>query len=967
MKQFFSTLIIISMLTVSGYSQKQYKFTQLPNDPLKSRIYTLENGLTVHMAVNNDEPRIQTYIGVRVGSKDDPAQTTGLAHYFEHMMFKGTPNFGTLDWAKEKVLIEKIENLFELYRSTKDPVKRKEIYKEIDKTSFEASKLAIPNEYDKLMTAIGSNGTNAFTGNDYTAYVENIPSNQVENWAKIQADRFTSPILRLFHTELETVYEEKNMSLTNDGRRANEAMMKSLFSNHPYGTQTTLGDAEHLKNPSMKEINQFFKKYYVPNNMIVVMAGDFNPDQAIALVDKYLGKLKRGIVPQFKAQPLSPLGGIKTVELIGQEAENVTVAYRMPKIGTKESMIASLMSMVLTNGKAGLIDLNINQKQLALGAGSNVRTMVDHSIFSLSARPKSGQKLEDLKDLLNGQLALLKAGEFEDWVLTAALNNLKLQEVRRYENINGIASSMLFSYLNRVPWASTVNYNMELSKITKKDIVDFANKYCGNDYVVTYKRQGKPNDIPIVDKPSITPVHINRDVKSAFLTDIEKNKVTDIQPSFVDYNKQIAKSKTNSGLDILHTSNTSNELFTLIYHFPMGSDHNKLIGLAASYLNYLGTSKLSPEKINQEFYKIAASFNVQNRREETQISVSGLKENQEQALQLLENLMSDAQVNQKAWDNLVKDILKTRIDAKKNQGSNFSALTSYAIYGGNSPEKNIVTEQELKALNPQILVDLIKEMSAYPHEILYYGPSSMAEVKNMMDKVHSSPVLKKQIPAPAMFEVAPTGENKVYFAHYEGPQSQVQTIIKGSNYKNEELPLINVYNDYFGGGMNAIVFQELREKRGLAYSAWARYLSPTNPSENFRNLSFIATQNDKVVEALDAFNDLFNNMPASETSFNLSKESMLKSIATQRISKMNVITNFINDRKMKREFNMSKTMYEMLPAVSLDDVKVFNQANIKDKTKTYVILGNEKLLNFDELAKKFGPVTKVKAEDYFGF
>jgi len=307
------------------------------------------------------------------------------------------------------------------------------------------------------------------------------------------------------------------------------------------------------------------------------------------------------------------------------------------------------------------------------------------------------------------------------------------------------------------------------------------------------------------------------------------------------------------------------------------------------------------------------------------------------------------------------------MDAKKNQGSNFSALTSYAIYGGNSPEKNIVTEQELKALNPQILVDLIKEMSAYPHEILYYGPSSLAEVKNMMDKVHSSPSQKKEIPAPAMFEVAQTGENKVYFAHYEGPQSQVQTIIKGSNYKNEELPLINVYNDYFGGGMNAIVFQELREKRGLAYSAWARYLSPTNPTENFRNLSFIATQNDKVVEALDAFNDLFNNMPASETSFNLSKESMLKSIATQRISKMNVITNFINDRKMKREFNMSKTMYEMLPAVSLDDVKVFNQANIKDKTKTYVILGNEKLLNFDELAKKFGPVTKVKSEDYFGF
>ncbi len=281
MKKISTTFIFILMISSMLSSQTKYKYAQLANDPLKSRIYTLSNGLTVHMAVNKDEPRIQTYIGVRVGSKDDPAQTTGLAHYFEHMMFKGTPNFGTMDWAKEKVLIDKIEALFESYRTTKDPEKRKQIYKEIDQVSFEASKLAIPNEYDKLMTAIGSNGTNAFTGNDYTAYVENIPSNQIENWAKIQQERFTTPVLRLFHTELETVYEEKNMSLTNDGRRANEAMMSALFPNHPYGTQTTLGDAEHLKNPSMKEINNFFKKYYVPNNMIVVMAGDFDPDQAI--------------------------------------------------------------------------------------------------------------------------------------------------------------------------------------------------------------------------------------------------------------------------------------------------------------------------------------------------------------------------------------------------------------------------------------------------------------------------------------------------------------------------------------------------------------------------------------------------------------------------------------------------------------------------------------------------------------
>ncbi|HMP30045.1 MAG TPA: insulinase family protein, partial [Saprospiraceae bacterium] len=274
---------------------------------------------------------------------------------------------------------------------------------------------------------------------------------------------------------------------------------------------------------------------------------------------------------------------------------------------------------------------------------------------------------------------------------------------------------------------------------------------------------------------------------------------------------------------------------------------------------------------------------------------------------------------------------------------------------------------ELKSLNPQSLVNLIKEMNAYPHEVLYFGPNSVNEVAAVVGKIHKVPSSFKSIPQAKVFEVAETKENKVYFAHYEGPQSQVQTIIKGGSFDNNKMPQVNIYNDYFGGGMNAIVFQELREKRGLAYSAWARYLPPSNPNENFRNLSFIATQNDKVVEALDAFNDLFDNMPRSENAFNLSKESMLKSIATQRVSKMNVIMSYINDRKMKRDFNMAKMMYEVLPTVNLDDVAQFNELYIKEKTKTYVILGNEKLLNFDELTKKFGPVTKVSQEDYFGY
>lgn len=208
-KLFGLLLLFLAVTSMSGANVKDYHYITVPNDPLKARIYTLDNGLKVYMTVNKEQPRIQTYIAVRVGGKNDPAETTGLAHYFEHLMFKGTPKFGTQNYEAEKPLLDQIEQQFEVYRKTTDSIARKAIYHKIDSLSYEASKYAIPNEYDKLMAAIGAKGTNAYTSFDVTCYTEDIPSNEMDNWAKIQAERFQNCVIRGFHTELETVYEEK--------------------------------------------------------------------------------------------------------------------------------------------------------------------------------------------------------------------------------------------------------------------------------------------------------------------------------------------------------------------------------------------------------------------------------------------------------------------------------------------------------------------------------------------------------------------------------------------------------------------------------------------------------------------------------------------------------------------------------------------------------------------------------------
>ena len=342
---------------------KDYKYETVEGDLMKTRIYTLDNGLKVYLSVNPEKPRIQTYIAVRTGSKNDPAETTGLAHYLEHLMFKGSKSFGTSNYAAETPLLNDIEQRYEVYRKLKDPEARKQAYHEIDSVSQLAAQYFIPNEYDKLMAAIGAEGTNAFTSNDVTCYVEDIPSNEIDNWAKIQSDRFQNMVIRGFHTELEAVYEEYNMYLTDDGDKVWSAMGKLLTPTHPYGTQTTIGTQDHLKNPSITNIKNYFKKWYVPNNVAVCMAGDFDMDKTIAIIDKYFGQWKPGAdvtQPVFPVQ--KPLAAPKDTTVIGQQADEIIVGWLAKKASDAQCDTLSVISSMLTNGKAGLIDINLNQQ-----------------------------------------------------------------------------------------------------------------------------------------------------------------------------------------------------------------------------------------------------------------------------------------------------------------------------------------------------------------------------------------------------------------------------------------------------------------------------------------------------------------------------------------------------------------------------------------------------------------------------
>ena len=952
------------LLTVSC---SPYKYETVKGDPLETKIYTLDNGLKVYMSVNEEAPRVKANIVVKVGGKNDPSETTGLAHYFEHLMFKGTEQFGTSDYAAEKPLLDQIEALFEVYRTTTDEAERAALYHKIDSISYLASDYFIPNEYDKLVSFIGSEGTNAFTSTDMTVYVEDIPSNQIENWAKIQADRFSNAVIRGFHTELETVYEEKNMSLTKDFRKALETIDGILFPDHPYGTQTVLGTQEHLKNPSIVNIKNYYKKYYVPNNMAICLSGDFDPDEMVAIIEKYFG----GMQPNEDLSELTlktefQLEAPVEKEVYGLDAETIIMGWKYPGASSDEALIAEVAASVLYNGTAGLIDLNINQELKVLGAYGMSYPRPDAGELIIMANPKQDQTLEEVRDIILEEVAKLRNGEFDEALLAGTISNLKLSQMRKLESNDSRADMFVNSFINGTEWKEEVKKLDNMSRITKEDIIGWAEKYIrDNNYAIVYKRQGEDKNVIKVTAPKITPIKSNRDMQSAFLAEITETDVEPIEPVFVDYEKSLSKFNVN-GLDVLYVHNKLNDLTELTYRFITGKQNDPALELAADYLEYLGTPTRNAEDIAQEMYQLACSFSISTGNVYTTIDIEGLSENIPAAMTIVEDLIYNAVPDEEILENLKADLLKEREDAKLNQGMCFSALQQYMFFGPEYIRSTALTDNQICELTSEDLLSKIRGIMDCAHEVSYYGPASEGQVEALLRENHriaeDIKPLEKVMP-----KVVDTQASEVYLVQYDAKQIYyMQFSNNGEKLDVTNDPYINLYNEYFGSGMNCVVFQEMREARALAYSALARLLEPEFQGDSYKYLAFIATQNDKMKTAIQAFDEIINDMPESETAFEIAKEALISTLRTQRITGRHILSSYLSTRELGLTEHRSKKIYEVLETLTLEDIKETQKKWVEGRTYHYGILGDINDIDTKYL-HTLGPVKTLTLEEIFGY
>ncbi len=935
-------------------------------DPFRTAV--LQNGLTVVTFRNTDAPRIMTYIAVRAGSVNDPADSTGLAHYFEHMMFKGTKRIASLDWEKEKPLLDKTAELFEQYRQESDPDKRKNIYAEIDRISGQAAQYA-NDEYWTLVRQMGATGTNAFTSHEITAYENDIPSNMLDRFLVLEAERFSNIALRRFHTELETVYEEFNRTQDNADRQHFNTAAKLLFGEKsPYG-RSVIGLPEHLKNPSIRDVETFFRTYYIPSNMVIILSGDLEHEKALESVKNTFGKLSgTGTIPAI--QSAAPLTSPQTAVIHSRESEKLLLAWRFPK-NRETDYLFDLMLSVLQNGRCGLLDTNLIQQQKLLSADAAPwGNQFDH-ILLISAEPKAGQTLEDVRSLILAEIESLKTGKFDPAILKAVANNDRFDLMRMLESRSAAAEIALSLFKQKLTMKDVLDDLQKADTATLQTVADYAAKNLRNE-VAVYRKHGEPESIIHAEKPLITPITPGQR-PSAFAEEL--NRIPAGAPPEVAVPDYSRIKRENISPQIYAVPNTVNDRFTLTYYPPGGSldDPDKAIAHILSYLERIGTEKQSLAEFNKKLYELGLTIQFSCSQNSSGISITGLQKHFPAALDLLIERITQAKPDKKSWQDYIAGIRQERANAKKSPEILTSAALTYALYGSKKENGNplfhTLTSKELEEEMPPCLLQVkIKSLLEFASGAwFYYGPApdkatELLTEKNLPVSHHDFARLpdldsagQKQI---SRFQIKPPEENTVYVLPVPGAIQTTAYLIRTDQIA---IPAETAFSRLMSRYSGQLFFQELREKQSFGYVAGAAFHIPAIHPHNYAFfLSVIGTQPDKLTAAMTRMLELTGSLPEDNGLFNASKQNVLDQYRSMRIKPEFLFDSRENLRRLSRTADWMKQDFDKLQSMTANDFYRQAQEKLNRSKDLWILSGN--IENSADLSK-FGKVIFLTADD----
>jgi predicted Zn-dependent peptidase len=938
------------------------------NAQLQVKELKLSNGMSVWLNEDHSQPKVFGAVVVKAGAKDCP--NTGIAHYFEHIMFKGTDRLGTIDYQAEKPWLDSISAQYDFLSQTKDEAERTLIQQHINELSLKAADYMIPNEFNRLISKYGGSGLNAGTSYDLTFYYNLFMPQFMEHWCWLNSERLMHPVFRGFQGELENVYEEKNRSSDKMTGDLQEKIFGNVFKTQPYA-YPIIGSTENLKNPRLSDMEAFYKKYYVASNMCLVLCGDITPDSTLtALLEQTFGRVQTGPVPQRGYSPMPDIQADERYEvklpipLFGMEA----MVYKSPTEYEPDATALDIVNKLLFNGKAGLLDSLKNEHKVMLAAAFSVG-LDDAAGSAVIIVPKLFGKMKTAEERVKEQMQKIMNGDFSDEQLEALKRELVMEAQQQLETISKRAQLLVMIYSKGKTWQDVLAKIENIKKVTRADVIAAAKKYYDANYITLSKKYGTP-DKETLKQPGYKPiVPKNMDAKSAFAKQLEQIPVKPAAIRTVDFEKDVTIQKLNAHATLYYKENPINDIFTFTLRYKDGKLHTPKLDVLAGYLSELGTDSLKKQQFEQAWQRLGTTMEVGVGEETFKFELTGPDAQLVPSLRLLAHFLRSAKGDDDALDE-AKDADK--VDRKsfgKQKDDVLKPMLHRILYGQKSSFLTQLSKKEIKALKSDELLSLFRELQQYDCELFYCGRQPLEYVATQSQ--HALPLAQCTKPQADTFRpFQQYSEPTVYF--YNVPKSRQNYVISYDAVSPlptaEQRVKFKVLDEYFGGGMSSVLFQNVREFRSLAYSTGGRGFTTSlaqHPQATLGYITATGTQADKTLEALTTIDSLLHYMPMKEENLDAARQSVISDIQNDYPTFRNMASYVANQRMEGYATDPNEEVVRLLPSVTTQDIVQFHQQHIaSNKNRVWLIIGDKKLTDMKALAR-FGKVVELKKEDVY--
>lgn len=935
---------------------------------LKVKEYRLENGLTVWLNEDHSQPKVFGAVVVKAGAKDCP--DTGIAHYFEHMMFKGTDRIGTLDYESEKVLLDSIAMKYDELAMTEDTVARARLQKEINELSIRSSEYVIPNEFNRLINRFGGSGLNAATSYDATIYFNTFSPQYMVQWAEINSERLINPVFRLFQSELETVYEEKNMYGDFIGGQVMDTLMARYFGPHPYA-YPIIGSTKNLKNPRLTEMHKFFEDYYVASNMALILSGDFDAQQVMPILEKAFSRIRSGNAPKQEKVMLPPFNGRETmkVKFPIPFIKAMGLGFRGVSANHEDQVALNIAVNLLNNANGtGYLDKLMVEHKL-MGALAINESMNEAGILAVAIMPKLLiQSYSSAEKMVWDEINRVKNGDFSDEMF----NSLKLEQKRQYAsslgNIDSRATIMMNLFSQGKSWNDYLNEVARIESITKEDVVRVAQKYFSNNYLCVTKSTGKyPKDN--LPKPAFSPVvPRNADASSSYAKQLEKIPEQQVAPRIIDFEKDVKTSKLTPLVTLYTTPNPLNDIFTLNISYGIGALEQPELMQLTNYLQLLGTESLSFEQFRSRLQSIGSTLAFDVTPDAFVMKVTGFDNHIDETMELVGDFIRHAKADDKKLRQIVDDAKVSEKAFFKSGDNVASALLEQVKYGDQSRYLRKLSLSQIKKLKGKDMLAIYDKVRSVQCDLHYCGT---LPVEKVIGTIRQHLPLERTTVAsnsPYYRELKQYDRPTVFFIDMpDMAQSIVYGYVKGDPVDDKaSRHASRLFSVYFGGDMSSLMFQEIREFRSFAYRTSGRYQLPNHAHKGTAGsfTAMLSTQSDKTLDALGVLDSLIREMPLKPERMEAVKQTLVNRINNDYPPFRNLSEKVASARMEGFDRDPAEEFLRDIATMDMQDISRFYQEQISGRPVVYVITGNRKHIDMKKLAE-YGTIIKVKKKDIY--